>query len=377
MASKRKETIKDTTTTKKVKKDPAAAKLSQQIKEVTDALKTASIAAEVKSMLAEVLPFSLGEYSDRRHNYQEQVIDNISNIMKDVEADLTKKADEARTKHEEALSSKPAREKEAADALAQLEAAKAETQRLKVALAGVAMAFRSAQQSLAEAEATKKADAQKSVEASKRKGHFENALGDLKYLQTAAPEDAEASGRQSGLVSMLKKYKFEESMLIALPAALAKAPDSRGQFDQMAIAQLEGEISKKISEQEAILAAAKPDQEKCEAAVRKAEDVLKSARANQREAAKKYDVASKNQATCEEASLAANKAVKDLTKVCDKLKRGVTDAEVGVELFQQGPKETFRELRERSTPPPEEPAMEVVEEQAPEAEAVAEAVAAC
>merc|ERR550537_1414880 len=120
-------------------------------------------------MLAEVLPFSLGEYSDRRHNYQEQVIDNISTIMKDVEADLTKKADEARTKHEQALSSKPAREKEAADALAQLEAAKAETQRLKVALAGVAMAFRSAQQALAEAEATKKADAQKSVEASKRK----------------------------------------------------------------------------------------------------------------------------------------------------------------------------------------------------------------
>lgn len=265
-------------------------------------------------------------------------------------------------------------EKEAADALTQLEAAKAETQRLKVALAEVAMSFRSAQQSLADAETAKKVDAQKSVEANKKKGHFETALADLQFLKTVAPDDGEAPGRQTGLVSMLKKYKFEESMLIALPAALAKAPDSRGQFDLMAIGQLEGEISKKISEQEAILAAAKPDQDKCEAAVQKAQDVLKNARAHQREAAKKYDTASKQQAAREEASAAAQKAVKDLTKLSDKLKRSVTDAEVEVELFQQGPKETFKVLRERTTPVVEEA---VVEEQAMEQEAEVPPVAAC
>jgi len=371
--------MKDIATTKKVKKDSAVAKLSQQIKEVTDALMTANVADEVKGMIPEVLTYSLGEFSDKRHKYQEEVIENIANIMNDVEAGLTKEVDETRAKHEEALSGKPVREKEAADALAQLEAAKAETQRLKVALAGVATAFRNAQQSLVDAEAAKKLDAQKSIEASKKKGHFENALDDLKFLKMAALDDAEAPGRQSGLVSMLKKYKFEESMLIALPAALAKAPESRGQFDLMAIAQLEGEISKKIEEQEAILAAAKPEQDKCDAVVQRAQDVLKKARADQREAAKKFDTASANQAAREEASTAAQKAVKDLTKLSDKLKRSVTDAEVGVELFQQGPKESFQCLRARSTPEPvpEAVAMEQEAEPVTEQEAPVPAVAVC
>lgn len=239
----------------------------------------------------------------------------------------------------------------------------------------MALAFRAAQQSVAEAEATKKADAQKSVEATKKKAHFETALDNLNILKVVAIEEADAQARQNELVSLLKKYKFEESMLIALPAALAKAPDSRGQFDHMAIGQLEGEIRKNIAEQESVLLAAKPDQDKCDAAVRKAQDVLNSARAKQRDAAKKYDSASKHEISCEEASTAAQKAVRDLTRTSDKLKKEVLNAEVEVECFQQGPKETFRMLRERTTPPPvvEEPE---VEEQAMEQEAEVPAVEA-
>jgi len=162
-------------------------------------------------------------------------------------------------------------------------------------------------------------------------------------------------------MASLKKYKFEESMMIALPAALQKAPDARGQFDLMALTQLEGEIDKLVAEQDAILFAAAPGQVKCEVAIKEAEAQLAAARGEQRVAAKAFDNASKEQAECEAASAAAQKALRDNTQASKKLERARNNAEVEVELFEQGPRETFNELRDRTTPPPaaEE---EVVEE---------------
>merc|ERR1719287_330990 len=109
-----------------------------------------------------------------------------------------------------------------------------------------------------------KVDAKKSQEAVTKKGQFETALADLKILKAMPAEEPAAQEKQNHLVSLLKKHKFEESMLIALPAALGKAAEARGAFDIMAIDQLESEICKMISEQEAVLAAAQPDKEKCE-----------------------------------------------------------------------------------------------------------------
>jgi len=215
---------------------------------------------------------------------------------------------------------------------------------------------------------------------------LETALEDLKILQTIAPEETEASKKQDQLVTQLKKYKFEESILIALPAALAKAPDSRGQFDLMAIGQLESEIIKMIAEQESILAAAKPGQEKCEADVLRAQELLDKARIDQRAASRTFDSSSQKQAACEDTSTAAQKAIRDLGKLSARLKNNLNDAEVQVELFQQGPKETFSLLREKVTPAPvdeaavalamEEPG--ALAEQAPETRDVeAPAVPAC
>jgi len=181
-------------------------------------------------------------------------------------------------------------------------------------------------------------------------------------------------------MASLKKYKYCESMMIALPAALGKAPDARGQFDLMAINQLEGEIQKGISGQEAILAAAAPGQAKCDAAIKAAQDRLAAARGEQRLAAKAFDTASKEQSECETTSTAAQKAVRENAQLSKRLDRALNNAEVEVELFEQGPRETFKELRERTTPPPmaevhvdeaaeeemvEEPATETLEPEEP------------
>merc|ERR1712232_75805 len=126
-----------------------------------------------------------------------------------------------------------------------------------------------------------------------------------------------------------------------------------GQFDLMAITQLDTEINKLVAEQDAILAAAAPGQAKCEAAIKAAEEHLAAAKGEQWVAAKAFDTANKEQAECEAANKAAEKAVKDNTRLSNKLEKSLNSAEVDVELFDQGARETFKQLCERTTPPPQ------------------------
>lgn len=84
---------------------------------------------------------------------------------------------------------------------------------------------------------------------------------------------------------------------------------------------------------------------------------MNNTRSDQREAAKKFDIASENQVAFEDAFNAAQSAVHSLLKSSEHLKKAVYAAEVEVELFQQGPKESFEALRSKNAPAPtvEEP----------------------
>merc|ERR1719343_1120638 len=124
--------------------------------------------------------------------------------------------------------------------------------------------------------------------------------------------------------------------MIAVPAALAKSSDARGEFDHMAVEQLDVEIGKMIDDQEAILSAAKPGEEQCEAAVKQAHDVLSKAKDEQKVAAKNYIESSQHQTASEDALSAAKKAVTELTKAITQLKKGVEQAEVEIQIFQEG-----------------------------------------
>jgi len=351
---------------KKAKKDPLAEKLKQQLSEVSNELLNADLTSEVGKMLDIVLPLSLGEFSDQRHRFQEQVVKGIEGILDEVEASLKQEVAEKKVAKDAADVDKPLRESAAAEAAEKLTTKIAEVHALKVVLAEKAMGFRAARDTLAAAEEAKIVDGEKARGAEKKKSDFLVAVEHMKALKTTAPEEADAKKKNHDLMALLKKYKFEESMLIALPAALAKAPDARGQFDMMAIHQLETEIDKMIAEQDVTLVAAVPGQQKCEAAIKAAQDSLTAARGEQRAAAKAYDSGSKQQAELTEASAAATKAVKDIVNLSKKAEKHLNNAEVQVELFFQGPHETFKELCQRSTPPPE-PEAQAEEEEVAEA----------
>lgn len=353
MAPKRKEiTSFPSRQVKKAKKDPLAEKLQRQLLDVTAALNQAAITEEVHRMLEIVLPLSLGVFADHRHHFQQQLVEGVAEIVDELETALKKQVADKRSGREAAAAEKPLRDKEVADAADKLNTKIAEVHGLKVALAGKAVAFREAQSSLAQAEEAKVVDGLKARQAEKKKEDFLAAVEKLVTLKTAVPEDAETRKINSDLMASLKKYKFEESMMIALPAAFAKAPDSRGQFDVMAISQLQGELDKLIAEQDTILVAAAPGQAQCEMTIKECQARLSAVRGEQNLAAKAFDVASKGQAECEAASVAAQKVLRESVQLSRSLDRLLNNAEVEVELFEQGPRETFKELRERTMPPP-------------------------
>merc|ERR1711972_276846 len=89
-----------------------------------------------------------------------------------------------------------------------------EVHRLKVVLAEKAATFRVARSALEEAEHAKVVDGQKGKDAEKKKVDFAVAMENLTVLKTASPEDADVQKRLRNLMEMLRKYKFDESMLI-------------------------------------------------------------------------------------------------------------------------------------------------------------------
>jgi len=370
MAPKRKEVMASPSKAKKPKKDCNAEKLNQQVEEVVKALHQAEVSGAVSKMLSAIAPLSLGEFSEQRHPFQKRVVEGLGRLLNEVEAALNKEVTDKRSTRDEAASVKPLREKEAADAEEKLNAKMAEVQSAKVALAGKAMAFRAARTALAEAEEAKIIDGKNAQDAEKKKAEFNTALENLTALKETASADAEGKKRTNELMASLKKHKFEESMMIALPAALAKTPEARGQFDSVVIGQVEGELQKKIAEQDQILADAAPGQEKCIAAINEAKQSLDAARGEQRVAAQFFDNLSKEQNECSEASATAQKAVRDSASLLKKLEKTLHNAEVEVQIFEQGPRETFKQLCERSAPAP------VAEEEEEEAPAAMEESAA-
>jgi len=105
---------------KKAKKDPLAEKLKQQLSEVSNELLNADLTSEVGKMLDIVLPLSLGEFSDQRHRFQEQVVKGIEGILDEVEASLKQEVAEKKVAKDAADVDKPLRESAAAEAAEKL-----------------------------------------------------------------------------------------------------------------------------------------------------------------------------------------------------------------------------------------------------------------
>merc|ERR1712066_1072949 len=83
------------------------------------------------------------------------------------------------------------------------------------------------------------------------------------------------------VLSLLKKLKFDESLLIALPSTCAKAHSDRGSFDSMVLTQLETSLRARLEEVCKEIEAAAPAAQEHAAAVDAAQEALVKAQASQ------------------------------------------------------------------------------------------------
>jgi len=320
------------------------------------------LSREVQSMLIEVLPLSLGEFSDRRHKFQEQMVSVLGDALSSIEE--RRASDVAKYQADLEVANKKKAENEAATIETQLqkEAKAAKVLEDKVALAHAAEAFRSARDAKTRADDEKRIDEKEVSAAQKSKAQYSSMMEDLEFLQSALPEAIESSGKGASLLSMMRKWNFEESLQIVLPSVFAKAPDARGQFDGIALDGLAKGIRKRIAEQDEKINAAVPMQEKHEAAIAATQEALKSTTASQILAAKSYEEAASGLRYCEEQCVSAQKAAKEGKRKISQLTSNLNGAEAELEIFRDGPLANFQKLQQRTELVVEEPTVTPQEE---------------
>jgi chromosome segregation ATPase len=335
----------------------AAAVAKKQKKEawgnIANAIGQANIPEEAKTLFFDVLPLSLGEYADKRHAYQERVVDAVGNVLKDMESGLIQDVSSAQSELDAAERKKASLDVSVIETAKNLDAKTLEGQALKRHLASEAIAFRHAKEVLQETDLARQRDAAEAQVAQAKRKEFSTMLEQLEFLTEASPEEPDAQAKNAALLALVKKHAFEDSMLIALPSALRKPKETRGQFDKLTIDGLHLELTKRIAEQDSIIMTHAPTDAKHIASVETAQGALNEAITKLRASAKTFQAAHDELMAATTAEHDAKKAVRDLANTSKRLNKALSSAAAELEIFRSGPVETFNDLRQTTEPKPE------------------------
>jgi len=310
---------------------------------------------DVITMLVEVLPHSLGQPKDKRHRFQEQAVQAVDNVMKDIETRLKQNIDEARTKLLEARRQAAPSEAALADAEVKLRDDSARFAEETKTLAASAQEFRAARTSVQEAKTFQEVGDTDFKVAAKKKDKLQVIIDELIMpLKLGEVPQDEVDKSCKSLLSSLKILEFDEAMLMVLGSALAKAPEARGDFDHLAVEQLDKYMAKHITPLTETLQAGEAGREQRSNGVKLAQEALNQSLQAQKLRADAFESAWKAKKDDEVALDAARRGLKDLaaqTKQCDKLAYA---CEAEFEVFEEFARTKFDELKERLTPEPVE-----------------------
>lgn len=331
-----------------------------------------------KEMLGSVITTSLGAgaAADERHEYQVKIADAIGEILKEVVTIWEGKVTEAKDGITAAEALKTEKSITAGTAETTLATKSGETTAAQEKLAAAKTALAGAKTKLAECkEAVKEFDVEltkKQADLEKVKSVITEYFEPLKAglaLEDKKEQKAAETDKLAGLAGMLKTLKADTSLMSALESALRKSPDKRGQFDSMAIEQLESILTSKVDECETIINNAESLKAEKAAAVTGAETALSDCEAAKSQGEADLDAAKKAEKEASTGLKDAKKAVVSQEKAVEAAKETSTDSEASLEDAKKNV-EFFDFLYSRPSKAPEpEP---VPEEEAP-AEAPVEA----
>jgi len=322
------------------------------------------ISDSLRTLLVQSIPQTLGVLKDHRHEYQNKVIGMIKATLDAVEAGLQNSAAEAEARVSEQNVEKTALDGQQSAAEAVVSTKKDAVVEMKKALVEANEARQLQKNALDEAiVAQKHGDADLEAAAGKKE-RLENAQKEtytpLKEGSIEGKGDINKAIKT--LVSTCKEFGFDASLLATVAGMLPKAPAERGDFDNMALVQLEGELSKSIASFSETLANGESGKAERASAVESAQkvfesvdDQFKTCQGNLVEAQAAAKEAEKELASAVAAVKAFAPTMKKLESARDTEKENLT-------AFTEGPLAAFRELEARTTPtpPPNEESGDVV-----------------
>lgn len=323
--------------------DPIFASVSDAIMEAEQ------IPARTRTMLVEMLPFSLKFASDERHELQTMAIDMVEQTL------IAKKsALEAGVEAEKlALTRLQASESKLGIAVEESTTALAAQNDV---VSGKATVLASTM----EAEAASKAKLSDLQKASKDAEEKFSVMKSEKESITAAfaehfdpMEAGEGKAHFKKLEPFLKKIDIESTLLQALPSSCAKAKDKRGTFDHLVLENLKTAFNAKIAALSQAIEAEGPASIQRASDLAGAEADLTAKTAAREQAASECDAAGKEQSDRESALKAAKQAVEDFQPNLKDTTARLAASEKAFAEFEATPFANFASLKSRVAAVPE------------------------
>jgi len=322
-----------------------------------------------KEMLQSVITTSLGvgAAADERHSYQVQLADAIGEVLKDVVKITESKVAEAQkgVVDAEALRTEKAGMADAAESTLTARTSDSDTaqENLTSAKQAVVDAKISLEKAKDEVDSFDVQLIKKTEQLEKVKAVLADNFGVLKAGVDWPSEKEQKAGEKKHLgsiSSMLKQLKADSSLMSALECALTKKPEQRGQFDTMAIDQLESVLTSKVTEHETHINNAESIKAEITAAVAAAETHLANSEAAKTNADEALAAAKMAQKEAQTALKDAKKAVANQDTAVDEAKDHSSETESSLEQANKNV-EAFTFLYSRPSKAPEPEPIEVDE----------------
>jgi len=339
---------------KEIKKPVAPAVVrDERVVEVEAGLfENENLNVEARDMLCSMSDLVLLTPKEDRAPQMTAVVDlfqkTLGEVMSKYEGELADKLKEV----DEFNVLKEQTESKVAELTEQMNAHKAVFLESRNKMADVARAFRTARESLGQAECKAIQSQDEARNAVALKEDLNTIKTDNLAFLIENPLHEDASAKASLLISVARRANLDESLLNSLPTTLAKATSDRGAFDRMVIAQCEKEMVAKIEQLEVQIASADSKQAELKSEVAAAQAIFDEAKENQ---IKQAALFTEVQTESTNREVAVEEAQKQLVELSDKVQhllKRITTVRRSIEAFASGPIAAFEKLRDLEKPAP-------------------------
>jgi len=326
-------------TSKKVKVNPALAAIGHVI------MQAESLPDRCRTMLVDMLPFSLGVASDERHKSQTWAVDAVEQTLNAQKFTLEAVVVEEEVKLVNLKASEDALVNTAKDAQAAFDAQKEVVQNAQLSLSTATEAADAASNILSTAQAEQAAGESKLASTQEEKATLEAAF----EAHFNSPMQEGSGPHFKELQPFLKTIQMDDSLLKSAPSCCTKSREDRGSFDEVVLKELEKALTSKIAALGDAVATETAALVERKASTEAAEVDCSTKKVHGATQATALEVAQKENCNLEAVLMNVNKAVEEFQPQVSFITDQVDKAKLACANFEAGPLTSFTTYSTRVT----------------------------